>query len=90
LMRGWEINFNLCRFVVDTIMSNRYKGYIERHKGNWKMTKGKYTVKITADATGSFFTLMTYEDRGVPGFPGKYYATRANAERAAKKMLLAA
>jgi hypothetical protein len=51
------------------------------------MLKGKYTVHITQDATGLFYTLMTYENQCVPGILGRYYSTRKRAERGARLML---
>lgn len=51
------------------------------------MKKGSYEVKITQDATGGFFTLLTYENRCVPGIRGRHYDTQKKAEAGAKRML---
>lgn len=51
------------------------------------MSKGNYTVNIRRDATGDYFTLMTYGDQCVPGFPGRYFPTRKAAEFHAKRIL---
>ncbi len=51
------------------------------------MTKGSYTAKITKDATGEYFVLVTYEGQCVPGIRGRYYATKAAAQKGAALML---
>ena len=51
------------------------------------MTKGNYTAKIIEESSGSFYVVLTYDCKGVPGIGGRYYATRAAADRGAKAML---
>ncbi len=48
---------------------------------------GKYAAIYGTDAEGSFYAYVTYENRVCPGFPLKHYATKANAAKAAEKML---
>ena len=51
------------------------------------MIKGSYKAIITAD-DGMYYVYLTYEGKaGVPGMKPRYYATKASAERGARKML---
>ncbi|MEL6467111.1 MAG: hypothetical protein AAFQ58_19285 [Pseudomonadota bacterium] len=49
--------------------------------------QGSAVAKITKDATGDFFVVVTRGGQCLPGIRGRYYDTAKKAETGAKRML---